>query len=259
MFFVQIRLYQNVLGLVFDCVTGSANGDAKGMKKITGQLIFRTFYVTAVVLTYFQTMCGQHFRWNPEMLLYYTHLSNYMCAGFMTVLLVCTAKRLQNGCIKDRLGVAPHFHLVCTVALFLTFAVANTLLEQPWTAQYWKELSFASFIMHAVCPLCFVTDWLCNIRHGRLKWWSPLLCLLFPLAYGGVILLRGNLIARGVIRKGKGVFYYPYDFMDVSSYGPEKVLKNCLLLMAGVLTVGYLFLAVDRLLAKKQNRQMQKV
>ncbi len=70
---------------------------------------------------------------------------------------------------------------------------------------------------------------------GRLGWRHVWPWLAFPAVYTGTSLVRGALMR-----------VYPYPFTDVAALGYRRVLGNIVLLFAGFLALGLVYVAIDR-------------
>jgi hypothetical protein len=95
----------------------------------------------------------------------------------------------------------------------------------------------ADFLLNVVMPLAYVIYWLTLVPKGRLGWRHVWPWLAFPAVYTVASLVRGALI-----------HVYPYPFIDVSALGYQRVLGNMVLLFAGFLVLGLMFVAIDRAL-----------
>jgi hypothetical protein len=82
-----------------------------------------------------------------------------------------------------------------------------------------------------------LADWLLVGRgHGVVRWWQPVVWLIYPAAYLALALVVLNRFGRRA----------PYYFLDPESVGSASVMVNVCVLAAGVLALGYALLAVNR-------------
>lgn len=103
--------------------------------------------------------------------------------------------------------------------------------ELPW---------LANALLHYATPILFGLGWLLFSPKGMLKWSSALIWLIFPLLYGGYILLiRGPLSG-----------FYPYPFIDVATLGVARVLWNMAALLVFFLVLALLLVAINRWLGR---------
>jgi hypothetical protein len=98
----------------------------------------------------------------------------------------------------------------------------------------------ADTLLHDVLPLTYVSYWLAFVPKGRLGGRHVWPWLAFPAAYTGASLVRGGLIR-----------VYPYPFIDVAALGSRRVLGNIVLLFAGFLTLGLVYVAIDRAMRQR--------
>ena len=95
----------------------------------------------------------------------------------------------------------------------------------------------ANILLHIVVPVLVIVDWLVVGRSRRhVRWWQPLVWLIYPAAYVVVALLVLNRAGRRA----------PYYFLDPESVGMLVVVVNIGLLAAFVLALGYGLSAVGR-------------
>ena len=84
---------------------------------------------------------------------------------------------------------------------------------------------------------------------GRLRWTDPLLWALIPYAYLAFALVYGGL--GGEFLPGRT---YPYPFLDVATHGVGGVVIRVLVLSVVLVGVGYVYVAIDRLLGRMAAR-----
>ena len=128
----------------------------------------------------------------------------------------------------ERSAIASYIAVVTLVYL--------ALLRDLWAPQGAQWL--ADVLLHYIVPLGYLAFWLFVMRKAGLRWYDPLLWLIYPIFYLGFILLHGRLTG-----------FYPYPFIDVSSLGYGGMTLNALGVMAAFLAAGYAVLIVGRLLA----------
>ena len=96
----------------------------------------------------------------------------------------------------------------------------------------------ANILLHVVVPALALSDWLLIGRgQGRVRWWQPIVWLIYPAAYAVLALLVLNGLGRRV----------PYYFLDPGGVGAAGVIANIGVLGAVVLVVGYALLAINRM------------
>jgi hypothetical protein len=98
----------------------------------------------------------------------------------------------------------------------------------------------ANLLLHIVVPVLALTDWLLVGRdQARVRWWQPVVWLIYPAAYLGLALLVLNHVGRRA----------PYYFLDPASIGTAAVVVNVFVLACGALALGYALLVVNRAVA----------
>jgi hypothetical protein len=101
----------------------------------------------------------------------------------------------------------------------------------------------ANVLLHIVVPVLAVVDWLFVGRsQRRVRWWQPLVWLVYPAAYVVVALFVLNRAGRRA----------PYYFLDPDSVGMAVVVANIGVLAVFVLVLGYGISALGR--PRRTNR-----
>lgn len=95
----------------------------------------------------------------------------------------------------------------------------------------------ANILLHIIMPVLVMIDWLVVGRRERhVRWWQPLVWLVYPAAYVVLALLVLNRAGRRA----------PYYFLDPESAGLAVVVTNIGLLAVFVLVLGYVISAIGR-------------
>ncbi|GAB2863132.1 Pr6Pr family membrane protein [Streptomyces deserti] len=113
------------------------------------------------------------------------------------------------------------------------FALPAEAAPTGWAA------TLADHTLHTVVPLAAVLDWLLLTAPGRLHLRQAACWPLYPLAYLGFSLARGELLLPGTQAR------YLYPFLDVDQHGYESVLGNALLLGLSIYALAILLVALD--------------
>jgi hypothetical protein len=116
--------------------------------------------------------------------------------------------------------------------------VYSLVLRQLWHPTGAQHV--ADILLHDVMPPAYVIYWLTLVPKSRLRWRDVWPWLVFPVFYTAASLIRGALIQ-----------VYPYPFIDVSALGYQRVLGNMVLLFAGFLVLGLMFVALDRVMGRR--------
>jgi len=131
----------------------------------------------------------------------------------------------------ERSAIASYIAVVA-----LVYVMAQRELPAPQGAQ-----RLADVVLHVVMPLAYLAFWLFVMRKAGLRWYDPLLWLIYPVFFLGFTLVHGRFTG-----------FYPYPFVDVSRLGYGGMALNALGVLAVFLASGVAVLIVSRLLAKRE-------
>ena len=121
-------------------------------------------------------------------------------------------------------------------AVVLYVVVAGIIWNLLLT-EYSMGYTPANILLHIVVPALATVDWLVVGRGQRsVRWWQPLVWLIYPAAY--VLLALAVLNSAG--RRA------PYYFLDPDSVGMTVVVTNIGLLAVFILVLGYGISAIGR-------------
>lgn len=158
---------------------------------------------------------------------YFTNLSN-LIAG--TVLLAALMKPAATP------AESPNIRQITGAAVFICMAGIIFNLEIRQSMPPGKLIYITNVMLHDVNPLLFLAYWWFYIPHGQLKARDAVAWSVFPIFYFAYILLRG--IFTG---------HYPYQFINAAKLGYFPVAISGLQMLAGFLTLGLMFVALDTL------------
>ena len=116
------------------------------------------------------------------------------------------------------------------------YSIALRSLWQPTGLQ-----RVADALLHDVMPIVWIAYWLVFAQRGRVAWRVLPLWLLYPVAWFGWILLRGEWTG-----------FYPYPFIDVTSIGYARTVSNAVVVIGLFILVALIVTAVGSLLAPLQ-------
>lgn len=203
------------------------------------QVVFQTIYCVLAVLGLLSSLGYFAADFNEDFYVYYTNLSNYICMGVMFISLFKTIKK-ANKKEDGYCDTAPTFNFMCVILILVTFLVYNILLaDENTVVQYFTSMS--NMIMHVILPIMFILNWVLFYKHGTMKWYQPLLCLIMPLVYVGFIVIRASLLEGAT-----NTVLYPYFFLNVSQLGWGGFFTWVSVLLAAFIVIGYLLYAFDR-------------
>ncbi|MGO2139340.1 MAG: Pr6Pr family membrane protein [Leucobacter sp.] len=134
---------------------------------------------------------------------YFTNLTNLL-AGL--TLVACGALSRLGAPIPLPLNLARGVIISCMLVVGLIY---NTLIPGTGSAPWWVSL-----VLHAIAPALLLLDWACVGDRPPLPWSGLWLVLPYPLAWLGVVLLRG--VTDG---------WVPYGFL-LPSHGAPYLLAH---------------------------------
>ncbi len=130
------------------------------------------------------------------------------------------------------------------LAILLVGIIFNLVLGQIPQLNWWTLLGDS--LHHHVAPVVVPLWWLVYSPHGRLRWHSPLVWAIYPLAYSAYSLVRAEF-------EPDSPFRYPYFFMNVDALGWSGVLVNVSIIAVAFTASGYLVLLIDRRLGRNRH------
>ena len=184
------------------------------------RVLLRVLIVAAVVIALIavETTSRSGVLWR---LTTFTYQANVLAAAYYLW-------TLFSARADDRVGIRGAVVLYVVVAGMLW----NLLLTD-----YSMGYTPANILLHIVVPVLVILDWLVVRRgQGGVRWWQPLVWLIYPAAYVVLALVVLNRAGRRA----------PYYFLDPDSVGMLVVVTNIGLLAAFVLALGYGLSAVGR-------------
>ena len=220
------------------------------IKNRTAQLILQTAYCTiglvGIVACFGIFDDYTQFRW--DFYVYFTNISNFLCIGIMLAELVQTAKKKEDSFVT----VAPLLKFIGMLSILLTFLVFNILLAGNRDPQLNWRIGSLSF--HVVLPILYVVDWFLFYERKKCKWYYPLACVSFPLAYLVFIFSQAAIMGfdTSVLLPGTTTpLIYPYFFLNLETQGVGGVAKWVVILLAAFAAVGFVFFGLDKIGKKK--------
>ena len=182
-------------------------------------------------------------RFSLSSLRFFTVLSNLLCVVYFAADIVYIITH------KETLPVwFPALKGIATMAITVTLLVAHFILGMCFTMA--DSLSLTLVVMHYAVPILTIADWLLFDPKGLMTFRSPLYWAIGPLLYFVYAMIAAR-IGGGI---GYGGSRYPYPFMDVDQLGWGTVLLTILYLTAFFLALGYVWVSIDKGLAKVARR-----
>jgi hypothetical protein len=184
------------------------------------RVLLRVLIVATVVIALIsvETTSRSGVLWR---LITFTYQANVLAATYYSWSLV-SARADDRGAVRG------------AVVLYVVLAgiIWNLLLTD-----YSMGYTPANVLLHIVVPALVTMDWLVVGRGQRsVRWWQPLVWLIYPAAYVVLALLVLNRAGRRA----------PYYFLDPDSVGMAVVVTNIGLLAVFILVLGYAISVVGR-------------
>ena len=183
-----------------------------------------------------------------DMYAYYTNLSNLLvCIYYALLFLTGLVARQSAG----RILRGPVLQMVMACCIWITHLVFAFILWPAARRAGKKTASFAdagrfvsNLLVHYVAPLLALTEWAVCADKSGLNFFSPLWCLVLPVAYFAYVMIRGG---RGVNLEGTSS-PYPYFFIDAKRLTAAQLMRNVAMLAAAFAALGFVMAAVGRAL-----------
>lgn len=191
--------------------------------------------------------------YTPDFPHMFTNVSNLFAWGYFFCAVLHTLRGRGPGS-RDLTGdssrtFAPAVKYTATVSLLVTMLIAHFMLFDAMFRG--GELVWHLVILHYVVPLMALLDWAFFDEKGKMPLWGPVVWMSLVLAY-----LAFAMVYVGVFGGYMGggttgdITPYPYTFLDPGLSGAGGVAAFCSAMFVLFLLLGYLLLALDRLLAR---------
>ncbi len=137
----------------------------------------------------------------------------------------------------DEWLVHPFVRSAIAAYIVVVAVVYHTVLAKLWSPQGAQYL--ADLLLHTVVPLGYFVFWCVCVRKAGLRWYDPLLWMIYPAAYLLAVLVRG---------KSSG--FYPYPFVDAPTLGYAKVAVYAVHVLVVFLIAGVIIVIAGRVMAR---------
>jgi hypothetical protein len=167
-------------------------------------------------------------------LVFFTILCNLLIAISLTIVIIVPGSGISRFFTKSSSVAAVAFYI------FIVGLVYNTILRSLWKPAGLQQVT--DELLHVAVPLLYTLYWLFFAPKGSLTWTHPLRWLAFPAAYLIYAMVRGA--TEG---------FYAYPFINVTELGYGRVFMNCGGLLIIFVIIGFLFVAIDRMISHQVN------
>ena len=226
------------------------------IKNRTAQLLFQTIYCTLGLvgciasLGIFDNI--NMIRW--DFYVHFTNLSNFLCIGVMVAALIQTIKKKEDSYVS----AAPVLKFIGMLGILLTFLVFNIMLAGAEGRDPQLNWRIGSLTFHVVLPIMYIADWFLFYERKKCKLYYPIASIAFPLAYVIFLLIQAAILkfdSSILIPTTTTPLIYPYFFVNIDTQGVGGVLMWIGILSVAFAAVGFLFLGLDKLGKKSEEKQ----
>lgn len=205
------------------------------IKNRTAQIVFQTAFCTIGIIGIIASLGFFDYEFRSDFYVHFTNLSNYLCIVIMFAELIQSIKKKEDGYVT----VLPGLKFIGLLAILLTFIVFNFLLAP--TREAYLNFKVNSITFHVLLPIMYIVDWFLFYERGSVKWYLPLVSMIFPLVYVLFIYIRAWILDFNP----EVPYIYPYFFLDLNTQGIFGVVKWVLILLASFVVTGYIFWGID--------------
>ena len=210
--------------------------------------MFQTAFCTLGILGIIASFGTFNYEFRSDFYVHFTNLSNYLCIAIMFIELIETIKKNVNKYVTK----LPLLKFIGLLAILLTFIIFNFILagdREPKLNFYINSVLF-----HIVLPIMYLIDWILFYEHKKVKWYYPLVSVIFPVIYAIFIFIRAWILDFNP----EAPYIYPYFFLNLDELGVTGVIKWIGILSLVFITIGYVIFGLDKLLKKNKNKLNKK-
>lgn len=215
------------------------------IKNRTFQLIFQSFFCAIGLIGIVASLgiFDDITNLRLDFYVHFTNISNYLCIGIVFAELIHTAKKSENSYVST----APFFKFIGVLGILLTFLVFNFLLAGRPDRDPQANWRISSISFHVILPVMYMLDWILFYEHKKLKWFQPILSVVFPLLYVAFVFIRAAIVNFNP----EVPYLYPYFFLNLDTLGVAGVAKWVAILFVGFIALGYIFYGIDKIIKSK--------
>ncbi|MCD8195276.1 MAG: Pr6Pr family membrane protein [Coprobacillus sp.] len=231
------------------------------VKSRIAQVVYSTIYVVLGLVGIGQSLGYFTGAYRPTFYIYFTNLSNYLCWIVMFIYMIAAirmASKHEDGSFRK----GNTFFFCCCISILLTCLVFNILLtsqlEDLTVTSYFGTFDY--YGLHTLLPVLFILFWILFFEHKHLRWYAPILGVVIPLVYVGLIYLRAG-IYLSLGETSETMTLYPYYFMNPDQLEAWEIAVYIIVLCVIFIGIGYLFVLFDNcgnFGKNKKNRKPRK-
>jgi len=106
-----------------------------------------------------------------------------------------------------------------------------------------------SVLFHIILPLMYLIDWILFYEHKKIKWYYPLISVIFPVVYAIFIFIRAWILDFNP----EVPYIYPYFFLNLDELGVVGVIKWIGILSLVFIVIGYTIFGLDKINFKNKK------
>ena len=224
---------------------------SKISKSRDAQIVFQSFYCALAVIACVGSVGFFNMQFEGDFYIFFTNISNYLCAGIMLAELIQTLRKKGDGYVT----LKPGLRVISMLGIILTFLVFNILLAGDAGRDPALNYKVECILCHVVLPIMYTADWVLFYEHGTMNWKMPLLSSLFPLTYVGYVFAHAalrNFDSSIMNHTGTNPLIYPYFFLNPERVGIQGVFVWILVLLVFFIVLGFIFMLIDHVLGRKR-------
>lgn len=208
------------------------------IKSKTISIIYKLVLIAISIYGLVMEMGLYNNTFNWKSLNYFTNISNILCLIYITISLINVIKKNNEHTWN------PTFRGVCTLAITLTFIMANFMQTNIGDVAMLSTTPMV--LLHKIVPVMFVLNWLLFDVKGKYHSYDPWIWLIPEVIYLVYVMVAAH-FGTGVGIAGR----YPYPFMDYEALGIKLYVMNLLMVLLILLASGYLYYSIDHAMRKR--------
>jgi hypothetical protein len=185
------------------------------------------------------------------MLYFFTIQANLLCVvSFIFILFIDNHHFAHSDRQKESFS---KYKFALSVSMLIVMFTYQLMLKP--NSEYYQNLKGISIVydlcLHYIVPILVILDWIIFDSKDCLSWKTPFWSLVFPFFYLGFVFIRAN--TGNPFFNGYRLSNYPYFFLDIETIGFIRVSFWIAALVVSLLTVGYLFIIINKLFVRLVN------
>lgn len=221
------------------------------IKNRTAQLVYLTMACTLGVMGIVASLGVFNYSLRWDFYIHYTNISNYFCIAVLFAELIQTIRKKENSYVT----ACPLLKFMGMLAILLTFLIFNIMLAPAREPAL--NYTVNSIVLHIIIPILYILDWFLFYERKKAKWSYPFYSILLPLSYVIFVYIHAAALGFDTSIKLQGSttsLIYPYFFLNIETEGVWGVAKWILMIFVAFVSMGLLFMGLDRIGKKKPKK-----